>query len=104
MYKGVVNVGSEIRASFSSDYSNKGTASLLIGHGRLGSDSEAKSTTVAPGGTGTVSLTVTAQGNFHVFVDVAEESDSGKLEVSEGAKIVDSESIKGDTKWLYSVV
>ncbi|NIM51301.1 MAG: hypothetical protein GTO22_18960 [Gemmatimonadales bacterium] len=58
------------------------------------------STTVAPGGTGSVSITPDSQGLLRVLVDVHRESDEGRLEVK---PVTAAEDIQGDTTWTYAV-
>ena len=49
-------------------------------------------------------MTMDSKGRLRIAVDMKLESDSGTLEVTEAGTVKDSETIDGDTTWVYSVV
>lgn len=102
-FKGIVSNGSTVEASFSSDTSNGGSASLLIGVGPLGGGAQGDYAIVAPGGNGRVNVDASSPGLLKVFVDVAGDEDTGMLEVTVDGSRHDRETISGDTTWTYSV-
>jgi hypothetical protein len=102
-FKGVVSNGSTVEAEFSSDTSNTGSASLLIGLGALGGGAQGGHAIVAPGGSAHVNVDASEPGILRVFVDVAGHGDTGMLEVTVDGSRHDRETILGDTTWTYSV-
>jgi len=102
-FKGIVSNGSMVEARFSSDTSNGGSASLLIGLGPLGGGAQADFAIIAPGGSDSVKAAASTPGLLRVFVDVAEDDDTGMLEVTVDGARQDRETVSGDTTWTYSV-
>src|SRR4051794_33160656 len=102
-FKGIVSPGSTVEATFSSDTSNGGSASLLLGVGTLSGAADADYAIVAPGGSSSVKIDATKPGLLKVFVDVAGNGDTGMLEVSVDGSRLDRGTVSGDTTWTYSV-
>jgi len=69
----------------------------------MGGGASASFAVIAAGGSGTVELDASSPGILRVFVDVAGEDDSGRLEVKVSGVAQDSEDVSGDTTWTYSV-
>ena len=95
MFKGRIDKGTHVKAVLSLNHNAAAPALLFIGQGSA-SDSDA----VAPGATGTVSISADERGVLRVLVDVSSESDGGKLEVT---PVTAEEDITGDTTWGYIV-
>jgi hypothetical protein len=102
-FKGIISTGDKVEATFSSNCANSGSASLLIGVGLLAGGADASYAVIAAGGGGTVNFNARSPGILKVFVDVAEEGDSGILEVAVSGAQRDRETVSGDTIWTYSV-
>src|SRR5512145_2606665 len=100
-FKGIISTGSTVETRFSSDTSNSGSASLLIG--LTSAIPDAKHAVVAVGGSAKLELQVNTLGMLRVFVDVAGDQDSGRLEVKANGGLHDRETVTGDTTWTYSV-
>lgn len=103
MFRGVIKAGSSVQARFSSDFSNAGAAHLLLGLGRFAGGSDTDSDTTAPGGTATAELSNLAEGMLELLLDVALESDGGRLELLVDGASTDDEAVFGDTRWTWSV-
>lgn len=78
-----------------------GTARLLIGHASAHGP-KSDFTDVAPGGTGSVTITPVGFGILRVHVDMGEEDDEGIFTVTPAGPT--DESITGDTNRRYTVV
>jgi len=100
MFKGSVPVGTQVTASLRLSDDAKGSAFLSIAWSAGGSTGSQDSTTITPGGFGTVSVTPTNPGLLRVFVDMNRETDRGTLGVDPPTP---PEPIRGDTTWTYSV-
>lgn len=103
MFKGLLKIGKPVEVTFRSDYSNSGTAHLLVAHGRAGQDTISDSVLIAPGASASVSLTPSGKGLLKIVLDVASPTESGMLEVVIGKKPATPEAVKGDVVWTYSV-
>lgn len=98
MFRGVIEAGSTVEATFSSDFSNAGASHLLVSDG-VTSDSD----TTAPGGAARVRLQDLHEGLLEILLDVKRETDGGRLAVAVNGVKVDDEPVAGDNRWAYSV-
>ena len=103
MFRGVIKAGSSVEAKFSSDFSNEGAAHLLLALGQFTGGTDIDSDTTAPGGTAKTELEDLADGMLQLLLDVAIESDGGRLEVLVDGEVRDTEAVFGDTRWTWSV-
>jgi hypothetical protein len=103
-YKGGMYTGSAVDVTFSSNYTNNGTALLLVGLGTLDGQSIADMAAIAPGGTATLRIACDDPGILRISVDATTDADSGQLAVAIDGVGQADESITGDTTWTYSVV
>ncbi len=98
MYRGSIPVGSIVNTVFEADFSNAGTALLVVTYGPDEGDPTVKVDLAAPGGAARTSVEVAAPGFLRIWVDVSEEEDSGRLKVDG-----DLGAIQGDMTWVYTV-
>ena len=102
-FMGLIQMGTDVRITLSSNFTNAGSALLAAGVGRAGGE-DSQITTVAPGGGKTLTLRCEEEGLLKIEVDFTLESDSGRLEVERGALPPHRENITGDKVWRYAVV
>ncbi len=108
-HKGDIHADSVVTATFTANAGNAGSTSDAITFARIGGNAESDFVMVAPAGSDEVSMTLDLQGCrrgiFTVWIDMANETDSGQLVVSSnGLTLPGSDSIIfGDITWVYSV-
>ena len=102
-FKGVIGTGT-IEAELESDSTNADTDLLVISYGPLaGGEPRVDRAVIAPGGSGTVSVSADADGILEVWVSIGADGDSGTLRVSVDGALRDGEPIQSSVRWGYSV-
>jgi hypothetical protein len=102
-FKGIIPIGSTVKATFSANFTNSGSALLLISFAPLSGPARAATRAIAPGGRDSVEITAPETGFLRVFVDVTDDDDGGVLETKVSGVDQDSDRITGDDTWLYTV-
>jgi hypothetical protein len=103
-YKGSVRAGSSIQAKLLLDHTASDTANLFIAASQSGGQPVDDSDTVAPGGSASVAVTPATRGRLEIAVDMALESDTALLIVTENGAVKNREPITGDTDWAYTLL
>ena len=103
-YKGSFAAGSALVITYTSFATNAGSALVLAGCAAFDGGTNGQGAVAAPGGFTTLNLSCSQPGIFKVDVDMAEENDSGELEVRVNGAAQDKGRIVGDTLWRYSVI
>jgi hypothetical protein len=103
VFKGAIKPGL-VRATFKSDFSNLDPDLLMISYALIGGANPSEDhAVVAPGGSGSVSLTTAGTGVLEILVATKQASDSGRLEVTLDGAAPDADSIQNAVRWIYSV-
>jgi hypothetical protein len=102
MYRGDIPPNSTVNVKLSTDSANSGSAIMMVGTGAFGGQATGTSVVVAPGGSGSRQVKSPAAGILKVFVDFADDDDSGRLDLSAPGGFTDGDEIAGDTVWTYS--
>jgi hypothetical protein len=104
VFKGNIKVGT-VSARFLSDFSNVDPDLLIARYAdAAGGNAQVQHATIAPGGSGTVTITPTAPGLLEVLVDTGHDDESGRLQVTNNGAVRDDEAIKGPVRWVYTVI
>ena len=103
MFRGSIKTNSKVTATFSSDFSNSGTAAMVTSYGPVSGEPTTKTVVVAPGGTDGATLNLKGKGLYRIIVDVKGDTDGGRLKVVLDGADRDEDTIEGDVTWLYAV-
>jgi hypothetical protein len=103
MFRGLIQPGADVEATFRSDYSNASSALLMLGVGFYDGGSDADSAVVVPGGAATVRLRNVKEGRLELLLDMSADSETGLLQISINGEAAASEPVRGDTRWVYAV-
>jgi hypothetical protein len=104
VFKGNIKVGT-VSATFLSDFSNVDPDLLIARYAdSAGGNAQVQHVAIAPGGSGTVTITPPAPGLLEVLVDTGHDDESGRLQVANNGTTRDDESIKGPMRWVYTVI
>lgn len=103
-YQGIVNVGSEIRASFLPDAATTEPIQLFISAAAKNNPSVSDVDAVVPPNAGQVSVRTIGRGRLEIAVDTASEADGGQLTVFEDGTVRNDEPVTGDTVWVYTIL
>jgi hypothetical protein len=103
MFRGLIQPGADVEATFRSDYSNASSGLLMIGLGVYDGGSAADSAVGAPGGAATVRLAKVKEGRLELLLDMSADSETGLLQISVNGEVAASEAVRGDTRWVYAV-
>jgi hypothetical protein len=104
MFRGHIKANSSVKATFSGDFSNDGSAAFVTSYGPVTGNPSTKSAVVVPGGIETTTMSIKGKGLYRIYVDVkSDTTDGGLLQVEVDGEPRDSGTIKGDVTWLYSV-
>jgi hypothetical protein len=102
-FKGIIPIGSTVKATFSANFTNSGSALLLISFAPLSGPARAATQPIAAGGRDSVQIAAPETGFLRVFVDVTDDDDGGVLETEVNGQARDNDRITGDDTWLYTV-
>src|SRR4051812_46548392 len=98
-FKGELVAGT-IKADFSADFSNEGSALLQMSYAESGGGNPQLSHDIAqPGLAAHTSLTVSKKGILEVWVVAGADEDSGRLVVSSNGTEKDADNIQGSVRW-----
>jgi hypothetical protein len=103
-FKGGVRAGNEIVATLKLDNSAIGEAHLIMAAGQSGRTPLIDAEIASPSGFARVVVTPQAKGVLEIVVDMAEQGDTGTLEVTAGGVRKHREPLTGDTFWSYTIL
>lgn len=104
-FKGGVRAGNEIVAKLELDGAASGEAHLILTAGQSGRSPLIDAGIAAPNGFAKTAVTPKGKGVLEIVVDLAQQSDTGTLEVIEGGTTKHRERLlEGDTFWSYTIL